>query len=199
MDKPRRFIPAPYVIWLYLLISLVLLAVGSTTAIIESLTSGLASEAEVATVFNQQISYYQRFLEQYDWLGTLSLALFWGSIGALGYSLVWLLINVVVGLRNKYVLATKYIHLPFRNHPHIFAVWSRRLLAISLVIITVFYLNLSWQFLYPLWTELFSQFIGGWSLPATWLKVVIAISGMMLTIHIGWSLIKLSLLRKQPT
>ena len=199
MTTSRTLLPRPSVGFLYLLVSLVLLVVGSSTAIIESLTSGLASEADVVTVFNQQISAYGRFLGQYDWLGTATVALFWASIGALGYSLVWLVINLIIGLRNKYVLAAKYTHLPLQNHPHILAVWSRRLLGIGLLIITLGYLNLSWQFLYPLWVELFSQFVGGWSLPATWLKGGLAILGMMLTIHLGWLLVKLLFLRRSST
>jgi hypothetical protein len=138
----------------------------------------ITDEALKATLKSQ----FDQFLNS-EIIRTGTLILFWGAIGLIGYTIVWVLMNAIIEARNEVVIESSYT-----NRGSFLRELERPLWQIGFGLILIIWLLLAFRFIYPIWLDWAGQFIAQPSQMQGWLMLAGAIAGSSVSIYIAWTL-----------
>lgn len=175
--------PTRYELVAYLVVALMLLSIGSLASVVDVLTEGNVDKQAVWQFGEGQIDKFFVDTGTNNIGGALSLALFWGSLGALIYAAFWVIANLYVSLHNKYVYKAEYVHMPLASHEHQLAHYSRLVLRASIALICLLYVMIWLRLLYPVALVFIERAITLWPDPKVISNGLASVALVMLGIH----------------
>ncbi len=178
-------LPSPIELIPYFFASLlVLLATSNQTLLVILADGSPVTPVSVPEVFGQRFDYISELLAV-PILGRIVLFLFWLGIGSIVYMLVWLFQNMAVEVYDD-IATAKVKDKKTRQSEE--GWWgttlSHTIFVCSSVLLLLFYTVIAVNFLLPAWTQLFQIGLQTLGEAGGILKLVVAIIGTMLTLHI---------------
>jgi hypothetical protein len=171
------FVP-PLLVWLlYALISLIILAFLNLNVFWQSVLGHPLTVSEVTTLSD-------RFLEFQDRLGTPIVMLFWLFIGAVTYTIIWLVENVLFIAKTE-VEESKYIYRsPILQHQYWEITIKSNLFLFFIVLLWVSFIALYLRLLLPTFSHFFQSGFYDESIYQRFLGVIVAMIGNTLVIYL---------------
>lgn len=124
-------------------------------------------------------------------------SLFWGVVGSLVYSLLWLLSNFSTEVNND--LAVKEYVKPAGADPFLplKTLVGRALFRVTNIVLLAFAAGLVIQVMLPLWIDSFQNLIHFWPQGTYIIAALLSLAAEIISLHIITVLARLSLLRKR--
>lgn len=114
----------------------------------------------------------------------LVVALFWGTIGLIAYTLVWGLVNMIIEARNEVTLETAYV-----NKGRLDRRLTGPLIQMGLALLLFGVLIITALATIPLWVNFFADFLIVWK-PVALLYLLGSVVGTTINIYLIWVLIR---------
>lgn len=178
-------LPSPIELIPYFFASLLVLLITSNQTLLVILAGDSpVTPVSVTEVFGQRFDYISELLAV-PILGRIVLFLFWLGIGSIVYMLVWLFQNLAIEVYDD--LATAKVAAP-KSRESEESWWgttlSHTIFICSSILLLLFYVVIAVNFLLPAWSQLFQIGLQSINEVSGIFKLVVALFGTMLTIHI---------------
>ena len=174
----KKFFLVPFLVWiLYALISLTMLSLINIVAVWRFLLGEPIAVSDIVLLTD-------RFSAFQDRLGTPVVMAFWLFIGAITYTIIWLLENVVFIAKteveeSQYVYGSSGLQKRFLE-----STITSNLFLIFVALVWVSFIAVYLRLLLPLSSQLFHNGLSGGPLYQRFLEVTAAIIGNMLAIYV---------------
>jgi hypothetical protein len=192
----RLFLPSWAEFGVYLVVSLILLSLGSLTAIRNWL--GIGSDSiNVSSLIPESFGAILTTVRDSSLLPTQSTALFWAGVGGLVDILIWLFGNLLIAVRNDIVVIENYIKPSHtRDVPTAWHEFAESLLVrLSALAAILAFSMVNISVLLPLYVGMFRSAVLHWHELYYLGQGVIGLVGLAVMLHFYVVLLRLVLLR----
>lgn len=191
----RLLLPSIAELQTYVIISFVLLAVGTLTALNNWL--GISSDlANTQTAINQVLQNFLQTIDGQTFTPTLVVMVFWGGVGSIVYILLWFVLNIYVSFHNDVVVAASFIKPSYYPSSNSWLeIMERSLLRAAAAFAIIGFTAVMIMMLIPVWALLFSAAVHEWRNIQALVGGLMAVIGLVLSMHIYVILFRLLLLR----
>lgn len=178
-------LPSPIELIPYFFASLLILLVASNQTLLVILADGSpVTPIAVGEVFSQRLDYMTELLA-IPILGRIVLFLFWLAVGSVVYMLVWLFQNLAIEVYDDLTYAKLKDPKAREDEDGWWGTTlSHTIFVGSSILFFLFYVVIAINFLFPAWIQLFQIGLQGVSEASGMAKVVIAVLGTIVTLHI---------------
>jgi len=193
--------PTGLEIVVYLSISLIILIVSQFTNLLTVLgqdTDQAGSGQAIFSAFGDQFSQFVEAMSDINIAAPIILALFWSAVGVILYLVVNIFRNFWLDTENDLLVEAAYVHPKNYTHRSFwFHFIARIFMRVSALILIGVYSLMAIQVLLPLWMQLVETWTEGPGDIVALLNALLAVPGMMLTLHIFVLLSRLLFLRQR--
>lgn len=178
-------LPSPIELIPYFFVSLLVLAITSNQTLLVILADGSpVTPISVTEVFGQRFDYLTNLLAV-PILGRIVLFIFWLGIGSVVYMCVWLFQNLAIEVYDDVATAKlKNTKKQESEEGWWGTTLAHALFFCSSILLFLFYAIIAFDVLIPAWSMLFQMGLQTLSEVGSIIKVLIAIIGTMVTLHI---------------
>jgi hypothetical protein len=188
-------LPTSVELVVYLFLSIVTLSLSNSSTLRELFF--ISPDFDLISAVLQSISDLVQLAVGDQLAAPLSLAIFWALVGMVVYIFIWVGGNFSTELSNDLAL-TKYIHprgvdprSPLRD------LISKTIFRFVMVIILIFYTNITTRVLIPLWISRYRIVLEEWPRHLRMRTVIMTLLGQMLTLHLFIVITRLIFLKKR--
>lgn len=179
----------------YFFISIYFLFITRFTSFI-TIFVGNTEGTTLLSIFRENISNLSTTLSNFDFSAPIVLAGFWGMVGFIVYIGGVVLHNVFVEAENDLVVGARFVHpRHFDSSNYWVYVLVHVLFRIAATVLLAGYIIAAIQFLAPLWLQLFEVFLFNAQTVGGWVDGIVALLGMVITLHVGVVLLRLAVMR----
>lgn len=191
----RLLLPSAAEVQAYLIISLIVLSIGTLTAVGKML--GIDSElAGTQSTVDQIFHSFLAAIDEQEFTPTLVVMAFWGGVGSIVYILLWFVLNILISLSNDAAVAAFFIKPSYYPSSKGFLdVMERAMLRATAGIAIIGFTVVMVIMLAPTGALLFRSAIHDWRDIQRLLGALVALAGLGLSLHVYVVLFRLLLLR----
>ncbi len=182
-------LPSPIELIPYFFVSLLVLGIVSNRTLLVILADGSpVTQLSTSEVFGQRLEYISSLLAV-PILGRVVLFIFWLGIGSVVYMGIWVFQNMAIEVYDDVVTAKLKKSPTQQNDEDDTEGWwgttlSHTLFFCSSILLFLFYALFAFNILIPAWATLFQLGLQSLSEAGSIFKLIIAIFGTMVTLHI---------------
>lgn len=149
-------------------------------------------EQDIIPLAQERFDKFFNELNENRLTSTITLALFWGAIGAIAYLIVTTAAHMIRNTQHLVVEELTYLTPdPSRIHKERFALAGRIFLRLSIILVTLFLILISIQVVLPLSLQYFDGFLSNWKDPVAPFEALIGIGSLTGSMYLITSFTKL--------
>lgn len=184
-------------IW-YFTLSIILLLLTHFQKIVAIFTQDEQAGSSVTAIIQSEIDQFLDLLSSYAFSATTVTFGFWILVGSLIYIIAMSLIDFFSEGSYFFHEETDFVHSQGYHKGTAYRDFvMRSALHIAFFVVFALYMLVLVQFLWPIWAHLFESFMDDALNPMSWLRVLLAIIGFMLSLHTASILSRLVFLRSR--